>query len=106
MDKKLHLITAVVQRKLGEGVLDAALAAGASGATFFDAQGTGVRQRLGAIGSLIEGEKQVLFVVSDPEHSDAVLEALTKAGRLRDAGMGFAYVQEVEKAVGFVPVSQ
>lgn len=100
--EKLHLLTIVVQRKLGDAVLDAALAAGATGATFFYAQGTGVRQTLGFLGAFIESEKQVVFVVTDPAHADAVLEAVTGAGRLREPGMGFAYVQEVVKAVGFL----
>ncbi|MEK7746999.1 MAG: P-II family nitrogen regulator [Elusimicrobiota bacterium] len=100
---KLHLLTIVVQRKLGDAVLDAALAAGATGATFFYAQGTGVRQKLGFLGAFIESEKQVVFVVTDPARADAVLDAVTEAGRLKEPGMGFAYVQEVAKAVGFVP---
>ncbi|MFA6319105.1 MAG: P-II family nitrogen regulator [Elusimicrobiota bacterium] len=102
-DEKLHLLTIVTQRRLGDKVLDAALEAGATGATFFYAQGTGVRQRLGILGALIESEKQVVFVVTDPSHADAVLGAVTKAGRLEEPGMGFAYVQEVVKTVGFFP---
>ena len=100
-DKKLHLLTIVVQRKHGEKVLDAALKAGATGATFFYAQGTGVRQQLGFFGAFIEAEKQVVFVVTDPDHAETVLQAVTEAGQLNKAGQGFAYVQEVVKAVGF-----
>lgn len=100
-DEKLHLLTIVTQRKLGDAILDAALEAGATGATFFYAQGTGVRQKLGILGMFIESEKQVVFVVTDPAHADAVLKAVTKAGHLEEPGMGFAYVQEVIKAVGF-----
>ena len=100
-DKKLHLLTIVVQRKLGDAVLDAALEAGAAGATFFYGQGTGVRQKLGMLGMFVEAEKQVIFVVTDPEKADKVLQAAAKAGRLDKPGQGFAYVQEVVKAVGF-----
>lgn len=98
---KLHLLTIVVQRKHGDKVLDAALKAGATGATFFYAQGTGVRQTLGLFGAFIESEKQVVFVVTDPEHAESVLQAVTEAGQLDKPGQGFAYVQEVVKAVGF-----
>jgi nitrogen regulatory protein PII len=100
-DKPLHLLTIVVQRKLGEKVLDAVLAAGATGATFFYGQGTGVRQKLGLLGMFVEAEKQVIFVVTDPVQAEAVLRAATKAGELDKPGQGFAYVQEVMKAVGF-----
>ena len=101
-DAKLRLLTVVVQRKLGERVLEAALNAGATGATFFYAQGTGVRQTLGFLGQFIEAEKQVVFVVTSEQKVNEVLAAVTKAGELNKAGYGFAYVQEVLKAVGFV----
>lgn len=99
---KLRLLTVVVQRRLGDRVLNAALKAGATGATFFYAQGTGVRQTLGFLGQFIEAEKQVVFVVTSEEHVDNVLAAVAEAGELNKAGYGFAYVQEVLKAVGFV----
>lgn len=101
-NEKLRLLTVVVQRRLGERVLDAALKAGATGATFFYAQGTGVRQMLGLLGRLIEAEKQVVFVVTTEDHANKVLEAVTEAGELRKPGYGFAYVQEVVKAIGFI----
>ena len=102
-NKKLHLITAVVQHKIGNEVLDAALKAGATGVTYFYAQGTGVRQKLGLMGMFVEAEKQVVFVVTQPAHAESVLAAVTQAGELDKPGQGFAYVQEVVKAVGFAP---
>jgi nitrogen regulatory protein PII len=98
---KLSLLTVVVQRKLGEKVLDAALKAGATGATFFYAEGSGVRQALGFFGQFIDAEKQVLFVVVEPDRVDAILKAVAEAGELDKPGHGFAYVQDVVKAIGF-----
>jgi nitrogen regulatory protein PII len=100
--KKLSLLTVVVQRRLGDHILDVALKAGAAGATYFYAQGTGVRQALGFLGRFIDAEKQVVFVVAEPEKIDAVLDAVVAAGHLDQPGQGFAYVQEVVKAVGFL----
>jgi nitrogen regulatory protein PII len=103
MANKLHLITAVVQRKIGEAVVDAAIKAGATGATFFYAEGTGTRQRLGPVaGQEIDASKRTVFIVTDESHTDAVFDAVVKAGKLEDPGQGFACVQEVLKAVGFV----
>lgn len=98
---KLHLLTIVVQRKLGKKVIDAALDAGAAGATFFDAQGTGVRQKLGLPGAMIDPAKQMIYVVADPARAEQVLAAVTHAGNLDTPGHGFAYVQEVLHAIGF-----
>ena len=105
--KKLHLITAVVQLKVGNDVLKAALAAGASGATYFYSQGTGVRETLGAAGQDIETGKRTLLILTEPGKTDAVLDAVVRAGRLEEPGQGVAYVQEVVKAVGFqTPVAR
>ena len=97
MAKKLHLITAVVQHKLGNQVVESALAAGA---TYFYAQGTGVRQALGAAGDDIEVGKRVVFIVTEPAKTDAVLSAIVSAAKLDEPGQGFASVTEVVKAVG------
>lgn len=102
MVNKLHLITAVVQTTVGDDAIKAAIAAGATGATYFGAEGTGVRQRLGPMAANIEPSKRVVFIVTEPELSDAVLAAVIKAAKLDDPGQGFATVQEVLKAVGFV----
>lgn len=99
---RLHLLTIVVQRKVGEKVLDAAIKAGATGATFFYGQGVGVRETLGLLGRFIEAEKQIIFVVTDPEHADKVLKVVTEVGELDKPGKGFAYVQEVIKTVGYM----
>ena len=100
--KKLHLITAIVQHSIGNQVLDAALQAGATGATYFYAQGTGVRQALGPAGQEIEVNKRVIHVLSDPAKSSQVLDAIVAAARLNEPGQGLAFIQEVHKAVGLV----
>jgi nitrogen regulatory protein PII len=97
----LRLLTVVVQRRKSYRVLDAAMNAGATGATFFPAQGTGVRQALGLVGLFIESEKQVILVVAEASKIDAVLAEVVRIGELDHPGQGFAYVQEVSKAVGF-----
>lgn len=97
----LSLLTIVVQRKLGEKVVNVALKAGATGATFFYAQGTGVRQSLGFLGQFIEAEKQVVFVVVKTESVERVLDAVVEAGELNTPGQGFAYVQAVTQVVGY-----
>jgi nitrogen regulatory protein PII len=100
-NKKLHLITVVVQQKVGPQVLDVALKAGASGATYFYAQGKGVRESLGAAGEDIEIGKRVVFIVTETSKTDAVLRAVVEAAKLHELGQGFAWVQEVVRTVGF-----
>lgn len=98
----MDLITAVVRRSRADSTLQAALDAGAPGITYFWARGTGVKENLGYAGSLIESEKQVLMVVTDESTTDKVLAAIAEAANLDLPGEGFAYVQPVTRAVGFV----
>ena len=96
-------MTVVVERKKGQAVLDAALAAGATGATYFYAQGTGVREKLGFMGRFIEAEKQIVLAVVEAGRAKAVLEAVAGAGQLDKPGRGFAWTQAVVDVAGFFP---
>lgn len=101
----MNLITAVVRRSRADATLQAALNAGAPGITYFWARGTGVKENLGYAGSLIESEKQVLWCVTDQAATEKVLGAIAEAANLSLPGEGFAYVQPVTHAVGFIPGS-
>ena len=103
MAGRMQLVTAVVQRKDGKKASKAAIAAGASGVTSFYARGTGVRQRLGLLGRLIQAEKEVLLVAVPRGRASAILEALTEAVGLDQPGKGFAWVQELEQVVTWLP---
>lgn len=98
----MDLITAVVRTSLAEGVLQAAMKAGAPGITYFPALGTGVKEGMGYAGSLIEHEKKALWIVVEKRDTQKVLEAIVDAANLSLPGEGFAYVQTVSYAVGFV----
>ena len=96
----LQLITVIVQYKDESKVVDAMLKAGAPGLTYYYGRGTGVRQRIGWIGRLIQAEK-VLIVSAVPTHlAKAVVEAATKAAKLDQPGNGFLVVQKAEYAIG------
>ena len=98
----VDLVTVVAQHKDEQKVLDAALKAGAPGATYFYGRGTGVRQRLGFLGSLIEAEKVVIVMAVSSDKTDAVVEAVTQAAGLNLPGNGFLCVQKLDHAVGMV----
>jgi nitrogen regulatory protein PII len=99
----MYLITAVVRRARADAALEEALKAGAPGITYFSARGTGVKENLGYAGTLIESEKQVLWVVTHKKDTDRVLAAIVNAANLSLPGEGFAYVQPVTQTIGFLP---
>ena len=100
---ELNLITCIVQRGKAENVIDAALMAGAPGATYYYGRGTGVRQKLGILSKLIVPEKEVILIVTKGgDQTEKVFDAIIKAGKLDKKGQGFAYIHKIDRAVGFL----
>ena len=100
--EQIDAIFCVVQRGKADEVVKSALEAGAQGATIFYARGTGVRQKLGVLGGLIQPEKEVIFIVTPSEKTDRVFNAMVTVGKLDEPGKGFAFVQKIERAIGFI----
>ena len=101
MSAKNELITLIVQRKDGQRAVDAALKAGAPAITYYYARGTGVRQKLGMMGMFIEAEKQIILMAVPEGTADKVLAAVTKELELNKPGKGFAYIQPLDRTMGF-----
>jgi nitrogen regulatory protein PII len=99
----VRLITCIVQRGLGDTIVQAAQEAGAQGATVFYARGSGVRERLGILGVAVEVEKEVVNIVVSSEQLETVFNNIYLAGQLDTPGMGFMYVTPLEKAATYIP---
>ena len=97
------LITCIVQRGIADTIVDAALGAGAQGATIHYAHGSGVRERLGLIGLAVEVEKEVINIVVANDQRDLVFEKIYFAGQLDTPGMGLVYVTPLEKMATYIP---
>ncbi|MEW6500239.1 MAG: P-II family nitrogen regulator [Thermodesulfobacteriota bacterium] len=97
-----NLITCIVQRGEADKVVDAAIEAGAEGATIYFGRGTGVRQKLGFAGRFIKAEKEIILIVTKVEETDAVFNAVVRAARLDQKGQGFAFLHRLDRAVGFL----
>lgn len=95
----LRLITCVVLKGKADSVVNAAIDAGAQGATYFSGKGTGIRQTLGLT---IIPEKEIIFCVAEGEQANGVVEAVKQSGNLSELGEGFVYVTKIESAFGFV----
>jgi nitrogen regulatory protein PII len=99
---QIKLITAVVQRGKADGPIQAALKAGAQGATTVFGRGQGIRERLGLLGLAVQPEKEVISIVVEEQLLDRVLKGVVKAGNLDQPGVGFVYVTAVERTVGLL----
>ncbi|MBI4844728.1 MAG: P-II family nitrogen regulator [Nitrospirae bacterium] len=98
----LKSITCIVEKDNAERVVNAAIGAGAQGATISFAVGAGVRQQMGVIGEMIIPQKEMITIVAHEDKADTIFDAVVIAGALESPGKGFAYMQPVDRAVGFL----
>ena len=100
LQESAKLITAIVQRGKADVPVQAALKAGAQGATVVFGRGQGMRERLGLLGLAVQPEKEVISIVVEDALLERVLHAMVRAGNLDQPGVGFVYVTAVERTVG------
>lgn len=102
MNSNPKLITCIVQRGESDKVVEAALAAGAQGATISYGRGTGVREKMGLMGLFIKPQKEIIYIVTKQDESQKVLDAVVKAAHLEEKGRGFAFLHDLNSAIGFI----
>lgn len=91
------LITAVVQRDLGDGVVEAAVAAGAHGGTVSYGSGVGYRERLGVLGMALDVDREIVYVLVPKAMTEAVFNAMAAAEGMNRPGRGLLFTMPVER---------
>jgi len=100
---ELRLITCVVERGMADGVVAAAMKAGAPAATICFARGSGIRERLTLLLKIaISAEKEVIDIVASAEKADAIFEAMAAAAEIDLPGKGIIWMTPILKAVTHV----
>ena len=97
---RFKLIIASVKQHITDPVVDAAKAAGATGATIITARGTGIREAHTFFGLTLEDQTDIIYFLLEEHLVEPVLEAVRTAGKFDQPGTGIAYVLPVENAVG------
>ena len=97
---KLYLIVSTVKPDHTDNVVDAAKAAGATGATIIPARGVGVHEAKTFFGLSLEAQSDVLLFLLTDVFVDPVLEAINTAGEFHRPGTGIAFVIPVDRAIG------
>jgi nitrogen regulatory protein PII len=102
MGEENVLIVVVAQFKDEKKVLNAICEAGASGITYFYGRGTGVRQKLGFLGNLIQKEKVIFLTAVPSSKSTSTIESINKNADLDKPGKGFACVLKLDQVFGLL----
>lgn len=96
------LIIAFNEDSLTESIMDAARAAGATGATVINnARGEGLKQPTTFFGLSLESQRDVLLFVVEEHLSRHILETISEVGQFEaKPGSGMAIQIDIEDAVG------
>ena len=90
--QKFKCIVAMVKPDLTDKVVDAAKAAGATGATIIDAAGTGAREAKTFFGLSLDIRTEVVLLLVKEDIVALVLGAIRDAGNFHEPGTGIAFV--------------
>ncbi|MCQ4924276.1 P-II family nitrogen regulator [Tissierella carlieri] len=99
-DMEYEVIFTIVERGLGEEVVDAATSAGARGATIINARGSGIHENTMFFSMNIEPEKEIVMTIIEREKSDNIIKAIKEAMHIDEPGKGIMFVMDVNKTSG------
>ena len=96
------LIISLVEDTKTDAVMDAARAAGATGATVINhARGEGLKRSKTFFGLTLETQRDMLLFLVEEHMSRSILETIAKVGEFDEKpGTGIAFQIDVEDAVG------
>jgi len=97
---KFKIVFAPVKTHKTDSIVDAAKAAGATGATIIPARGTGMREAKTFFGLTLEDQTDIVMFLLEEHIVKPVLDAIKTAGEFDKPGTGIAFVLAVEEVLG------
>ena len=97
---KFKLVLAPVKTHKTDPIVDAAKAAGATGATIIAARGTGMHEAKSFFGLTLEDQTDIVLFILEEHLVKPVLKAIEEAGEFHKPGTGIAFVLPVENIIG------
>ncbi len=97
---KFKLVLAPVKTHKTDPIVDAAKAAGATGATIISARGTGMHEAKTFFGLTLEDQTDIVMFLLEEHLVKPVMEAIKEAGEFHKPGTGIAFVLPIENVIG------
>ena len=97
---KFKIILASVKTDLTDHIVDAAKAAGATGATIIPARGTGFREAKTFFGLSLEAHTDIIMFLLEESQVDTILKTIGETGEFDKPGTGIAFAMPVEQVIG------
>ena len=101
-DMEYEAIFTIVDRGLGQEVVDVANSAGARGATIINARGSGIHENVKFFSMRIEPEKEIVMTIIEKEKSEAVIKAIKETMNIDVPGKGIMFVMDINKTSGLI----
>lgn len=93
-------IYTIVERGLGDEVIDAAQGAGSMGGTVIHARGSGIHERQKVFNMTIEPEKEIVLILSKTETANGIVKAIKENLKIDQPGNGIIFVTDVKETYG------
>lgn len=97
---KFKLVLAPVKTHVTDPIVDAAKAAGATGATIIQARGTGMNEAKTFFGLTLEDQTDIVMFLLEEHIVKDVLAAIRTAGQFDKPGTGIAFAIPVDNVIG------
>lgn len=97
---KFKLVLAPVKTHKTDPVVDAAKAAGATGATIISARGTGIHEAKTFFGLTLEDQTDIVMLLLEEHLVKPVMKAIETAGEFHKPGTGIAFALPVDEVIG------
>lgn len=97
-----EVIFTVVEKGLGQEVVDAATKAGSTGATIINARGSGIHECTKFFAMNIEPEKEIVMIIIERDKAEGIVNAIRDAMRIDDPGKGILFSMDVNRVTGLM----
>ena len=97
---RFKVILASVKSDITDKVVDAAKAAGATGATIIPARGTGIREAKTFFGLSLEAQTDIIMFLVEEHVLQPIMDAIGEAGEFQKPGTGIAFALPVDSVIG------
>lgn len=101
----LELIVTIVDKGIGDDVVEYSKAAGANGGTIIHGKGAGAHDNQKFFGIEIEPEKDVVLTLVPDSRTNTVMDAIGKGLQINKPGNGICFCIDLPKVIGISEIN-
>ena len=99
-DRMYNVIYTVIEKGLGEEVIETAIACGSKGGTIINGRGSGIHETCKMFSIEIEPEKEIVIIISKKDLTEPIVSGIREKLKIDEPGKGIIFVQEIDQIYG------